>query len=39
MMLQGVKFCALQATKRFMIVNDPLGPVLRLYWTFSGIKR
>lgn len=33
MMLQGVKFCALQAAETFMIVIDPLGPVPRLYWT------
>jgi len=40
MMLQGVKFCALQAAERFMIVIDPLGPVPQLYWTlplFCGI--
>jgi len=32
-MLQGVKFCALQAAETFMIAIDPLGPVPRLYWT------
>lgn len=33
MMLQGFKFCALQAYKRFVIVFDPLGLVPQLYWT------
>ena len=32
-MLQGFKFCALQAYKRFVIVFDPLGLVPQLYWT------
>jgi hypothetical protein len=33
MILQGLRFCALQAAKRFMVVIDPLASIPQLYGT------